>query len=134
MKAAATRHSIAAVGYGRASTVRQAEHQASLEDQETAIRNYCSAQRLDFMDMFNEGAGSGTNDKRPALARLMQRIEEGGSGIGYLVVHSYSRYFRNAFELESHSRRLKRHGVKLVSITQPQDEADRLAAILEFVS
>lgn len=124
MKIVASRPSNVAVGYARASAVRQAEHQVVIEDQETSIRNFCRAAKLDFIDMFNEGVGSGTIDKRPILVHLMQRIEEGGSGIGYLVVHSYSRFFRDAFELESHRRRLRRHGVKLVSITQPLDEAD----------
>ncbi len=35
-----------------------------------------------------------------------------------IVVHSFSRFFRDHFELEFHVRKLARNGVKLVSITQ----------------
>jgi site-specific DNA recombinase len=35
-----------------------------------------------------------------------------------VVVHSYSRFFRDAFQLEFYLRRLQKHGVKVVSITQ----------------
>jgi hypothetical protein len=35
-----------------------------------------------------------------------------------LSVHSFSRFFRDAFGLEFYVRRLAKHGVRLVSITQ----------------
>ena len=35
-----------------------------------------------------------------------------------VVVHSYSRFFRDAFGLEFYVRKLAKHGVKLVSMTQ----------------
>src|SRR5690606_32007945 len=35
-----------------------------------------------------------------------------------IVVHSFSRFFRDAFGLEFYVRKLAKHGVRLVSITQ----------------
>jgi hypothetical protein len=35
-----------------------------------------------------------------------------------VVVHSFSRFFRDHFELEFYVRKLARNGIKLVSITQ----------------
>lgn len=35
-----------------------------------------------------------------------------------VLVHSFSRFFRDAFEMEFYVRKLARNGVKLVSITQ----------------
>jgi len=35
-----------------------------------------------------------------------------------IVVHSYSRFFRDQFQLEFYVRRLARNGLRLVSITQ----------------
>jgi hypothetical protein len=34
------------------------------------------------------------------------------------VVHSFSRFFRDAFGLEFYVRKLAKHGVRLLSITQ----------------
>jgi site-specific DNA recombinase len=39
-----------------------------------------------------------------------------------IVVHSYSRFFRDSFGLEFYLRKLAKHGVKLVSITQELGE------------
>lgn len=42
-----------------------------------------------------------------------------------VLVHSFSRFFRDAFEMEFYVRKLARNGVKLVSITQELgDESD----------
>ena len=35
-----------------------------------------------------------------------------------VIVHSFSRFFRDHFELEFYVRRLAKNGVRLVSITQ----------------
>jgi hypothetical protein len=35
-----------------------------------------------------------------------------------IVVHSFSRFFRDQFQFEFHVRKLAKNGVKLVSITQ----------------
>jgi len=39
-----------------------------------------------------------------------------GDGV-ILIVHSFSRFFRDHFELEFYVRRLAKNGVRLVSIT-----------------
>jgi hypothetical protein len=41
------------------------------------------------------------------------------SAFDVIVVHSYSRFFRKAFEQEFYLRKLVKHNVKVVSITQP---------------
>jgi hypothetical protein len=49
-------------------------------------------------------------------------------------VHSYSRFFRDAFGQEFYLRKLAKHGVKLVSITQPLgDEDDPAQAMMRKV-
>ena len=39
-----------------------------------------------------------------------------------VIVHSFSRFFRDAFEMEFYVRKLAKNGVKLVSITQEMDD------------
>jgi len=43
---------------------------------------------------------------------------DGENAFDVIVVHSFSRLFRDAFGLEFYVRRLAKHGVRLVSITQ----------------
>ena len=51
-----------------------------------------------------------------------------------IVVHSYSRFFREAFEQEFYLRKLAKHNVKVVSITQPVgDESEPVHAMMRKV-
>ncbi len=49
---------------------------------------------------------------------MIERACDGENAFDCLVVHSFSRFFRDAFGLEFYLRKLAKHGVKLVSITQ----------------
>src|SRR5262249_46565750 len=51
-----------------------------------------------------------------------------------ILVHSYSRFFREAFEQEFYLRKLAKHGVRVVSITQPVgDESEPVQAMMRKV-
>ena len=49
---------------------------------------------------------------------MIERACDGENAFDVIVVHSFSRFFRDAFGLEFYVRKLAKHGVKLVSITQ----------------
>jgi site-specific DNA recombinase len=49
---------------------------------------------------------------------MIERACDGENAFDLIVVHSFSRFFRDAFGLEFYVRKLAKHGVKLVSITQ----------------
>jgi hypothetical protein len=49
---------------------------------------------------------------------MIERACDGENAFDGIVVHSFSRYFRDAFGLEFYVRKLAKHGVRLVSITQ----------------
>jgi DNA invertase Pin-like site-specific DNA recombinase len=48
----------------------------------------------------------------------------GGRPIDVIAVHSFSRFFRDAIEQELTIRRLAKHGVRVISITQPIGDGD----------
>jgi DNA invertase Pin-like site-specific DNA recombinase len=60
--------------------------------------------------------------KRLSWSSEFQRMIEAGTSrpapFDIVIVHSFSRFFRDHFELEFYVRRLAKNGVKLVSITQ----------------
>src|SRR6185437_8240354 len=67
---------------------------------------------------FEERGASATDDKRPAFQDMIETAARSDRPFDLIVVHSYSRFFRDAFQLEFYLRRLQKYGVKVVSITQ----------------
>jgi site-specific DNA recombinase len=104
--------------YLRVSTARQAEHDVSIPDQKRQGEAYCVSRGLELVETFVEAGASATNDRRPEFQRM---IEDGTSKpppFDVVVVHSFSRFFRDHFELEFYIRKLAKNGVRLLSITQ----------------
>jgi len=104
--------------YLRVSTGRQAEADLSIPDQRRQAQKFCAARGWDVAAEFVEPGASGTDDRRPELQRLLDMAMAGGAPFDVVVVHSFSRFARDHFALEYHVRRLRKAGVRLVSITQ----------------
>ena len=108
--------------YFRVSTGRQAESDLSIPDQRRQALAYCAARGWDVAIEFVEPGMSGTDDRRPELQRLLDMATAGGAPFDVVLVHSFSRFARDHFALEMHVRRLRKAGVRLVSITQDLGE------------
>ena len=104
--------------YLRVSTVRQAEHDVSIPDQRKQGEAYCAARGYQLVETFVEAGASATNDRRPEFQRMIEAGTSKPAPFDVVVVHSFSRFFRDHFELEFYVRKLAKNGVKLVSITQ----------------
>ncbi len=110
--------SLRAALYLRVSTARQAEHDVSIPDQKRQGEAYCEARNLQLVETFIEPGASATNDRRPEFQRMIEAGTSKPAPFDVVVVHSFSRFFRDHFELEFYVRKLAKNGVKLVSITQ----------------
>jgi DNA invertase Pin-like site-specific DNA recombinase len=104
--------------YLRVSTARQAEHDVSIPDQKRQGEAYCETRGLQLVETFIEPGASATNDRRPEFQRMIEAGTSKPAPFDVVVVHSFSRFFRDHFELEFYVRKLAKNGVKLVSITQ----------------
>ncbi len=111
---AATRAAI----YLRVSTGRQADNDLSIPDQKTQTEAWCQARGWTVVVEYIEAGASATDDKRPEFQRMIERACDGENAFDVIVVHSFSRFFRDAFGLEFYVRKLAKHDVRLVSITQ----------------
>jgi DNA invertase Pin-like site-specific DNA recombinase len=100
------------------STGRQAQHDLSIPDQRAQTLAWCAARGWRVVAEFVEAGASATDDKRPEFQRLIERACDGENAFEFVVVHSFSRFFRDAFGLEFYVRKLAKQGVRLVSITQ----------------
>nr|WP_312052883.1 recombinase family protein [Brevundimonas diminuta] len=104
--------------YLRVSTARQAEHDISIPDQKRQGEAYCASRGYELVETFVEPGASATNDKRPEFQRMIEAGTSKPAPFDIVVVHSFSRFFRDHFEMEFYVRKLAKNGVKLVSITQ----------------
>jgi DNA invertase Pin-like site-specific DNA recombinase len=120
--------------YMRVSTGRQAEHDLSIPDQRGQLNSWCRAKGHIVVAEFIEAGASASNDRRPAFQQMIERACDGEHAFDLIVVHSYSRFFREAFEQEFYVRKLAKHGVKVVSMTQPVgDEKEPVQAMMRKV-
>jgi len=104
--------------YLRVSTARQAEHDVSIPDQKRQGEAYCATRGYQLVETFVEAGASATNDRRPEFQRMIEAGTSKPAPFDVVVVHSFSRFFRDHFELEFYVRKLAKNGAKLVSITQ----------------
>ena len=104
-------------GYFRVSTTRQAEIELSIPDQRRQAIAYCERRGWIFCDEFVDHV-TGTNDDRRNFQKMIDQACQEGRPTDVILVHSLSRFFRGAFELEMYVRQLAKYGVRLASITQ----------------
>lgn len=104
--------------YARVSTARQAEADLSIPDQINQVEAYCKRLGHVVVHTYVEPGASATDDKRPAFQQMLADANLNPAPFDAIIVHSYSRFFRDAFELELNVRRLAKRGVKLIAITQ----------------
>ncbi|MBK7415773.1 MAG: recombinase family protein [Dechloromonas sp.] len=76
-----------------------------------------------------EPGASATDDKRPVFQQMITEAMRKPAAFEVIVVHSFSRFFRDMIEFGVYEKRLKRNGVKLISITQQtsDDSAGEMA-------
>ncbi len=104
--------------YLRVSTARQAEHDVSIPDQKRQGEAYCQSRGYQLVETYVEPGASATNDRRPEFQRMIEAGTSKPAPFDVVIVHSFSRFFRDHFELEFYVRKLAKNGVRLVSITQ----------------
>ena len=108
--------------YLRVSTARQAERDLSIPDQQRQAEAHCRQHGWPVVAAFLEQGASATDDRRPEFQRMLDAAATKPRPFDVIVVHSLSRFFRDAIEGGVHLRRLRRLGVEVVSITQPTAE------------
>ena len=104
--------------YLRGSTGRQAESDLSIPDQRRQIANYCTAKGWDLAAEFVEPGNTATDDRRPAFQAMIDAALVKPPTFTFIIVHSFSRFFRDQFQFEYYVRKLAKNGVRLISITQ----------------
>jgi hypothetical protein len=92
--------------YLRVSTARQAEHDVSIPDQRRQGEAYCKARGFQLVETYVEPGASATNDRRPEFQRMIEAGTSKPAPFDIVIVHSFSCFFRDHFELEFYVREL----------------------------
>ena len=122
-----------ACAYVRVSTTRQAEHETSLADQIASIERHCASRAIELVEIYREPGASATDDNRPMFRAMIEAATGAERPYDMVIVHSFSRFFRDQFEFERYRRQLQKAKVELISITQDVGEghmADLVRSIL----
>jgi len=109
--------------YLRVSTKRQAEKDLSIPDQRKQLEAFCKQRGWTVAAEFVEPGASGTtDDRRPAFQAMLGSALEAERSFDVIIVHSFSRFFRDAYKFEYHRRKLDKASVGVISITQEVGE------------
>ncbi|MGH9644862.1 MAG: recombinase family protein, partial [Terriglobales bacterium] len=125
---------IPVVAYLRVSTGKQAEGELSIPDQRRAIHTFCQERKWEVVAEYIDHVSASDEDKRrPEFERMVDEGVRGVVGFKKIVIHSYSRYFRVAFQAELYRRKLLKVGIDIVSITQQFGEGDTADLVRQVV-
>lgn len=104
--------------YYRVSTGRQYANEASIPSQRKITASFCDQNGYVIVEEFVE-AKTATDDRRPVLQDMIERACAHDHPYDAIVFYAFNRFFRNVAEMELTIRRLRKHGVEVVSVTQP---------------
>lgn len=104
--------------YARVSTARQAEQDLSIPDQLRQMREWCERNGFLVAKEYIEPGASATDDRRPVFQEMIADAKLSPAPYEAVIVHSLSRFFRDAISFGLYERELTKRGVKVVSITQ----------------
>src|SRR5665213_455709 len=107
-----------AVLYLRVSTGRQAANDVSLPSQRDITTTHCATNNWIVVGEYVEAA-TATDDRRTAFQQMMERACDSDKPFDLIVFYSFNRFFRNGADMELAIRKLRKHGVEVVSVTQP---------------
>jgi site-specific DNA recombinase len=105
--------------YLRVSTGRQAAGDVSIPSQRDLTGRFCEAKSWLITAEFVEPGASAIDDRRPAFQCMLDEATSPNRRFDIICVHAFSRFYRNGAEMELTIRNLRKHGVEVVSVTQP---------------
>ena len=105
--------------YARVSTVRQAQKDLSIPDQLRQMREWCARNGYSIAMEYVELGRTATDDRRAVFQQMIAEATMDPPPFETIIVHSQSRFFRDAIDFGLYERQLNKANVQLVSITQP---------------
>ena len=108
-----------AVIYARYSS--HAQREESIEGQLRICYEYAAREHIDVIDKYIDRAISGTTDDRPAFQRMI--ADSAKHQFEAVILYAVDRFARDRYASATYKHELKKHGVKILSATQPLDDS-----------
>ena len=118
--------------YARVSTKKQSQADLSVPDQLAQCRSFAHERGCTDVREFID-AKTGTTGDRTDFKQMVEQAKFGSERPAYVIVHSFSRAYRDAVEFEVLFRDLRKRGVSLVSATQPTGDDDANARMMRGI-
>ena len=115
-----------AVIYARYSSSSQTEN--SIEGQVRECQAFAERQGMTVLNTYIDRALSAKTDNRPRFQKMIKDSVKGNFEI--ILVWKLDRFARNRYDSATHKAKLKKHGVKVVSATEPISQ-DSTGILLE---
>ena len=123
-----------AIVYARVSTTRQADHDLSIPDQIAHAEQYCADRNIAIVGQYIDPGASARDDNRPEFQRMIADVKSGAVTADLILVHSFSRFFRENFGSAFYGRELGKHGVQVISMTQETGEGAQGELMRQIIS
>lgn len=120
------------VSYLRVSSPEQAERELSLPAQRHALNAYAERSGHAIDKEYVEAGCSGTNMNRKAFRQMLEDVLSPGSEIEVVLVHHTSRFTRNATQAGVVKEKLRKEGVRVVSVCQETHD-DPIGQLIEGI-
>jgi DNA invertase Pin-like site-specific DNA recombinase len=79
-------------------------------------------------------AKSARDDNRPGFQAMFDVVQSGNASFDLVLVHSYSRFYREDVGLELYYRTLRKRKIELISITQDVGEGSTADLIRQIIA
>ncbi|WP_037285725.1 recombinase family protein [Saccharibacillus sacchari] len=126
------------VTYLRVSSEQQAERELSIPAQREALQRHADKSGWNIVAEYVDEARSAKTDERPAFQQMIGIAQKTNKTFEAIVVHKFDRFSRSRADHAIYKALLKKHGVVVVSASEPI-EADTphgflLESMLEVIS
>ncbi len=106
------------VSYLRVSTAAQAERELSVPAQRRGVLAYAARHGKSIAHEYVEPGCSGRNANRKVFRQMLEDVLRPGSDVAVIVVYQTSRFSRDATQARVVKEKLRRKGVRVVSVCQ----------------
>jgi hypothetical protein len=120
------------ISYLRVSTHEQAERDLSLPAQRHAVEEYAARHGVKIAREYVEAGCSGPTRTGKAFRKMLEDVLRPNSTVGTVVVHHTSRFTRDSTEARLVKQRLRKEGVRVMSVCQETTE-DPIGNLIEGI-
>jgi len=95
----------------------------SIPSQVKEMRQFAAARGWEIVRVIEDEGESGRTDNRDGFQRIIALTKQSPDSFDALLVWKFSRFFRNVEKSRIYKSYLKKHGIKVISLSEPIDES-----------